>query len=455
MDSDLQTAPISVHPSLPAHDYVSPGLKIVMPDAAFPNMVIGDFSSVKWPWLRRWVAHNLYADRRNPEVGFASRDEASLLYNNALLFRGRPCLEVGCWRGWSAVHIALATGGLDIIDPVFADPDFLVGVRESFAAAGLLDKVTLHQGFSPAAIDELSKTTGKRWSFMFIDADHEGDAPRKDAEAAIRNAAETAMVLFHDLASPYVAAGLDEMHKAGWRTMVYQTIQIMGVAWRGDVRPVDHIPDPTISWSLPRHLSRYKVSGWQAPPSPERGAWWPNMSAEDRQATAMIRAQAVEDNFVTAITDLDTAIAVRDATMRELNVAKHERDAAKHELDAARAATQTALAERDLAIAQGQAGIARALFAEQRLNAAALGFANWLAQKRVLLGMLRRSPAGRAEAMREAAIASGSESFLSSGLIADLCQTRVLIGLLRRPPAFCQATVTARLREAARNGTLS
>ena len=93
-----------------SHDYVSPGFQVVTPDAAFPNMILGDRNLPRWPWFRGWVPHNWYVDRRNPEVGFASRDEASILYNNALLFRGMPCLEIGCWRGWSAVHIALEYG---------------------------------------------------------------------------------------------------------------------------------------------------------------------------------------------------------------------------------------------------------------------------------------------------------------------------------------------------------
>lgn len=436
MDSDQHIAPSLVQQLLPEHDYVSPGLEIILPDAAFPNMVIGDTSVPKWPWLRRWVEQNWYTDRRNPNAGFASRDEAAILYNNALQFRGQPCLEVGCWRGWSAVHLALGAGELDIIDPIFADPDFFNSARHSFELAGVLDKVRLHQGFSPAAIDELSKSTGKRWSLIFIDADHEGEAPRKDAEAAIRNAADTAMVLFHDLASPYVAAGLDAMRDAGWQTMVYQTMQIMGVAWRGDVRPVHHIPDPNVFWTLPRHLSGHKVSGWQPIQMPAQGPWWPNMSPEDRLAMAMLRAQGWEDDFIAAIVERDAAIAGRDAAITER--------------DAANAARDIATAARDLAIAERQAAIDHAQFAEQRLSAAIFGFAIWIAQKRVLLGMLRRSQAGRANALRAGAAASGSEPLLNLGLITDLCQTRVLIGLLRRPAAFCHAMVAARLREAAR-----
>ncbi len=67
-------------------------------------------------------------------------------------------------------------------------------------------------------------------------------------------------MLFHDLASPEVAEGLDHLRDQGWNTMIYQTVQIMGVAWRGTARPLQHVPDPTIAWSLPDHLAGYHVS---------------------------------------------------------------------------------------------------------------------------------------------------------------------------------------------------
>jgi hypothetical protein len=63
------------------------------------------------------------------------------------------------------------------------------------------------------------------------------------------------MILFHDLASPYVAAGLRALRGQGWRTLVYQTAQIMGAAWRGDIAPVRHTPDPKQKWRLPDHVA--------------------------------------------------------------------------------------------------------------------------------------------------------------------------------------------------------
>ncbi|MCB8883915.1 class I SAM-dependent methyltransferase [Acidisoma cellulosilytica] len=301
MDATLSTH-LEAQPVFPEGDYVSPGLAQIMPDVAFPNMEVGDSSQIAWPWLRRWVEHNWYVDRRNPETGFSSRDEAAILYNSALQFKDKPCLEIGCWRGWSTVHLALGAGSLDVIDPMIGDPDFLESIRASCEAAGVAGRVSLHSGVSPTAVDELAAATDKRWSLIFIDANHEGDAPRIDAEAAMRNAADSALVLFHDLASPYVASGLDAMRNAGWRTMVYQTMQIMGVAWRGDVEPIQHIPDPRITWTLPKHLSSYEVSGWKRPCFPRTdGGWWRSMTAEDRLFAAASRAQVAEDKFATAV----------------------------------------------------------------------------------------------------------------------------------------------------------
>lgn len=41
----------------------------------------------------------------------------------------------------------------------------------------------------------------------------------------------------------------------------YQTMQIMGVAWRGAMQPVAHVPDPAVRWTLPAHLEGWPVSG--------------------------------------------------------------------------------------------------------------------------------------------------------------------------------------------------
>jgi hypothetical protein len=72
------------------------------------------------------------------------------------------------------------------------------------------------------------------------------------------------MVLLHDLVSPEVAEGLDYLRDQGWNTLIYQTVQIMGVAWRGAAKPPAHTPDPGVAWSIPDHLASYRVANGEA-----------------------------------------------------------------------------------------------------------------------------------------------------------------------------------------------
>lgn len=241
-------------------DYVSPGFQRLDLDSAFPNLIRGDRHATTWPWLRREVPHAWYVDRRQPVVGFLSRDEVHVLYNNALQFRDRPALEIGCWFGWSACHLAMAGVALDVIDPVFEHQENLCSTVDSLRESGVLDSVNLVEGRSPDSVHDLARRSGKRWPFIFIDGNHDAPGPLNDATACEQVAADDAMILFHDLASPDVARGFDYLKDRGWNTLLYQTMQIMGVAWRGNVQPVLHQPDPAVAWKLPDHLHGHPVS---------------------------------------------------------------------------------------------------------------------------------------------------------------------------------------------------
>jgi len=247
------------------HDYVTPGFGVVRPDRAFPNIVMGDASNHAYFYMRREIPHIFYCDRRQPSIGFVSRDEASILYNSARLFAGKSALELGCWLGWSACHLAMGGVMLDVIDPLLDQADIAASVRQSLTAAGVMDRVNLLPGYSPAKVTEIAAAHNRRWHLMFIDADHSHPAPLNDSIACESFAQEDAMVLFHDLAAPDVGHGLDYFRSKGWNTMVYQTMQVMGVAWRGNVTPVQHIPDPAVAWELPEHLLTFRVSGSERP----------------------------------------------------------------------------------------------------------------------------------------------------------------------------------------------
>ena len=252
------------------YDYVSAGFKNIKLDPAFPHMIIGNTDQQPWQYLRREIPHNWYVDGRHPFVGFLSRDEAHILYNTALKFTGKRALEIGCWMGWSACHLIAAGVNLDIVDPMLDKPEFQQSVINSLQATtritGISTEVSINAGYSPQAVLNLASQHERKWSLIFIDGNHDTPGPLNDAIACEPLAEDTAMVLFHDLASPDVAQGLDYLQQKGWKTMVYQTMQIMGVAWRGDIEPVKHQPDPQVNWVLPKHLAHHPVSNLVSDP---------------------------------------------------------------------------------------------------------------------------------------------------------------------------------------------
>jgi hypothetical protein len=206
---------------LPPGDYVADGLSVVMLDALFPNMIVGDKDNHPWAYLRREVPHNWYCDSRYPEVGFLNRDEVMLLYNLALQFSGKPGLEIGCWMGWSSCHLALAGLQLDVIDPVLADNEHEASVRHALERAKVAERVRLFRTRSPQAVEQLARVRGEGWNFFFIDGDHEAPGPEQDARVCLQYAADDALFVFHDLVSPDVEKGLAVLSEAGFKTMIY------------------------------------------------------------------------------------------------------------------------------------------------------------------------------------------------------------------------------------------
>jgi predicted O-methyltransferase YrrM len=234
------------------YDYISPNFRQIYLDDSFPNMIAGDPTSSNWPHLRHGP-HKWYCDKRAGPVGFLNRDEAHILYNTALQFAGKPALEIGCFMGWSAGHLAAGGIDLDIIDPLFGDPAVKESVLSSLSRTGFSGKIRWYAGTSPDVVDRLGRQ-GSRWELIFIDGNHDFPAPVQDAVVCERYAATDALILFHDMNAPAVAEGLYYLRDRGWNVRLYHTAQIMAAAWRGAALPVDHIPDPKANWPIPEHL---------------------------------------------------------------------------------------------------------------------------------------------------------------------------------------------------------
>jgi predicted O-methyltransferase YrrM len=294
-------------------DYISPGLAEIDLSPCFPNRVQGDADGHPWAFLRREIPHRWYVDRRHPMIGFLSPDEAHILYNTARRFQGQPALEVGCWMGWSACHLAAGGVQLDVVDPVLAESEFYESVSASLECAGVRDRVHLVPGYSPQQVQALVQQEQRCWALIFIDGNHEGTAPLEDARCCEQFAAADAMILFHDLASPMVAQGLEYLRQRGWQTKIYHTMQIMGVAWRGNVEPVVHQPDPRIAWPLPQHLQGFAQDPLLV--SPLQTDWWATLAAQQAEID---RLRQMLDNFRLHLESLSASAAAADPQLEQL-----------------------------------------------------------------------------------------------------------------------------------------
>ncbi|MEO1650152.1 MAG: TylF/MycF/NovP-related O-methyltransferase [Pseudomonadota bacterium] len=255
----VKTSPLN-QTTIERYDYTAPGLENPGLLPHFPNLTPRDPKAAIWRYLRYRCPHLWRVDtgeKARAAVGTLSVDEAVLLYNLAKPFSGHAGLEVGAHVGWSTAHIAAAGVRLDTVDPFFSNTRHFKGVRERLAPWEENPGIRYWAGFSPSILDAVAASRGAPWSFIFIDGDHDGDAPRLDALAASQFAADDAIIVFHDLTSPHVADGLKALQDDGWDVQIFDTMQIVGVAYRGAVELPTHQSDPNLMVARPNHLSAF------------------------------------------------------------------------------------------------------------------------------------------------------------------------------------------------------
>jgi glycosyltransferase involved in cell wall biosynthesis len=248
------------------HDYRSPGLARV--DLALPGFVSLDAQDHPWPHLRRDVPHRWYAHEHDPRMGVLNTDESTLLHNIALSFAGGRVLEIGAWVGWSTCHLALAGCDVDVIDPAHDDPVVRALVESALEDCEVSGRVRLHGGSSPASVATVAAAGPEPWRLVFVDGNHDHPGPVEDVLACLPHVADDAAFVLHDLAAPDVGRAFRLLGRHGFHLAIYQTAQILGIAWRGDVAPVPHVPDPAVDWQVPAHLAGIPVVGVDPVPAP-------------------------------------------------------------------------------------------------------------------------------------------------------------------------------------------
>jgi predicted O-methyltransferase YrrM len=245
------------------YDYRPPGFACPDLTALFPQAVPDDPTSVPWPYLRSGVPHIWRCDQRDDKpwrTGNASIEEVACLHMLAGQFAGKRGLEIGTHFGWTAAHLVAAGLHLDCIDPELSMADRVAQVGKALDAVDGPGSYRLWGGFSPDLIAEARGSGRVPWSFAFIDGNHDGDGPRQDALAVLPHLANDSIVVLHDMISPFVERGLYVLHRAGFSTRLFNTMQVLGVAWRGNVDVPRHVPDPNVPPYLPLHLDKYARS---------------------------------------------------------------------------------------------------------------------------------------------------------------------------------------------------
>lgn len=241
----------------PPEDYVSPGFERIKLDAFFPTMTEADRAAVMGPVGRADIPHRCLADVRHMSPNFLNRDEIHIVYNTALRFRGRRALEVGTWFGWATLHLSRAGVALDTVDFALTHPLVREAVVKTLREAGAKD-VRLGAGPNVEMLRRLVEEERRSWSLFLLGAAPGAGADlAAEAATALRGAEADALALLPDMAVPKRAETLRRLRDEGWRVRLYDTARILGVAWRGNVCPVDHVPDPRVNWRRPDHLADF------------------------------------------------------------------------------------------------------------------------------------------------------------------------------------------------------
>lgn len=193
--------------------------------------------------------HMTHHDRDfDTHCGYLSPDEAAILHTIAKDFPGLWC-EIGSHTGWSGAHIATAGCDLVALEPRFVELPFYARAVENWNRCGLSDRI---YPMSMRSDQYFACNTQEMFDGAFVDGDHDPPMPWNDAQLVLPRLKERAVVVFHDFVGWPVRDGVRLLVNEGFRFRAYNTAQMLGVCWRGDWTPPDHVPDPTRDWEAVR-----------------------------------------------------------------------------------------------------------------------------------------------------------------------------------------------------------
>jgi FkbM family methyltransferase len=132
--------------------------------------------------------------------------ERVLLYGLIAGLRPRRCLEVGTFKGGSALIIAAALDDLGDGRLACVDPNAQIQPEHWQSIA---HRATLFQAPSPDVLPQASLAVGGKFDFALIDGDHSTEGVIRDIQGVIPHLENEAYLLFHDAHNSEVIEGIN------------------------------------------------------------------------------------------------------------------------------------------------------------------------------------------------------------------------------------------------------
>jgi len=132
--------------------------------------------------------------------------ERVVLYGLIAGLRPHRCLEVGTFRGGSAMIITAALDDLGQGRLACVDPNAQV-LPEHWQS--IAHRATLFHGPSPDVLPQASQSVGGKFDFALIDGDHSTEGVIRDIEGTLPHLEDHAYLLFHDAHNAEVIEGID------------------------------------------------------------------------------------------------------------------------------------------------------------------------------------------------------------------------------------------------------
>jgi predicted O-methyltransferase YrrM len=133
------------------------------------------------------------------------------------LAQGKRVLEVGSWRGFSTVAMALVAEEVHSVDWHIGDdhaghdsslPELFANIQQY----GVREKVIIHVGDAAAVLPLLPRTY---FDLAFIDAFHETDTVLRDAELVLPMVHSYGIIAFHDYGRFGVREAVEHLYAVG------------------------------------------------------------------------------------------------------------------------------------------------------------------------------------------------------------------------------------------------